>query len=137
MLFRSRHGGPEVLTLELEWPRPEPGPGEILVEVHACALNFLDIFTREGMPGEPTPLPHITGGDVAGIVAAVGAGVARPTVGARVLIDPNWGCGACEYCRSGERPRCIHGHMLGEMDAGGLAEYVTCPASQQFVSRIR
>ena len=98
-MVMHRHGGPEVLTLEPEWPRPEPGPGEILVEVHACALNFLDIFTREGMPGEPTPLPHITGGDVAGIVAAVGAGVTRPAVGARVLIDPNWGCGACEYCR--------------------------------------
>jgi NADPH:quinone reductase-like Zn-dependent oxidoreductase len=129
-MVMHRHGGPEVLTLEAEWPRPEPGLGEILVEVHACALNFLDIFTREGMPGEPTPLPHITGGDVAGIVAAVGAGVVRPAVGARVLIDPNWGCGACEYCRGGERPRCIRGHMLGEMDPGGLAEYVTCPASQ-------
>ena len=56
-----RHGGPEVLAVEHEWPRPQPGPGEILVLVHACALNFLDIFTREGMPGEPTPLPHITG----------------------------------------------------------------------------
>src|SRR5881409_3337181 len=63
-----RHGGPEVLTLEREWPRPVAGPGEIVVAVKACALNYLDIFTREGMPGEPTPLPHITGGDVAGIV---------------------------------------------------------------------
>jgi NADPH:quinone reductase-like Zn-dependent oxidoreductase len=125
-----RHGGPEVLALEREWPRPEPGPGEILVEVHACALNFLDIFTREGMPGEPTPLPHITGGDVAGVVAAVGPDVTRPALGARVLLDPNWGCGACEYCREGERPRCLAGHMLGEMDPGGLAEYVTCPARQ-------
>src|SRR6185312_9879356 len=90
-MVMHRHGGPEVLTLEPEWPRPEPGFGEILVEVHACALNFLDIFTREGMPGEPTPLPHITGGDVAGIVAEVGAGVAWPPVGERVLLNPNWG----------------------------------------------
>jgi NADPH:quinone reductase-like Zn-dependent oxidoreductase len=129
-MVMHRHGGPEVLTLERHWPRPEPGPGEILVEVRACALNFLDIFTREGMPGEPTPLPHITGGDVAGVVAALGPDVARPLVGARVLLDPNWGCDRCEYCRAGERPRCLHGHMLGELDPGGLAEYVTCPASQ-------
>jgi NADPH:quinone reductase-like Zn-dependent oxidoreductase len=129
-MVMHRHGGPDVLALEPEWPRPEPGPGEILLEVHACALNFLDIFTREGMPGEPTPLPHITGGDVAGVVRAVGPDVTRPAVGARVLLDPNWGCGACEYCREGERPRCIAGHMLGEMDPGGLAEYVTCPAGQ-------
>ena len=59
-----RHGGPEVLTLEPAWPRPEAGPGEIVVRVAACALNYLDVFTREGMPGEPTPLPHIEGGTV-------------------------------------------------------------------------
>jgi len=85
-----RHGGPEVLTLEAAWPDPVVGPGEILVRVHACALNFLDIFTREGMPGEPTPLPHITGGDVAGVVAAVGPGVgAGPRVGDRVVLNPS------------------------------------------------
>jgi NADPH:quinone reductase-like Zn-dependent oxidoreductase len=160
-----RHGGPEVLTLEPRWPRPEAGPGEIVVEVRACALNFLDIFTREGMPGEPTPLPHITGGDIAGIVYAVGphvrraagvearhsavgaevpnlavgsearrpaagAEVSHPAVGDRVLLNPGWGCGTCEYCREGAMQRCLRGHMLGEMDPGGLAEYVKVPASQ-------
>jgi NADPH:quinone reductase-like Zn-dependent oxidoreductase len=125
-----RHGGPEVLTLEREWPRPVAGPGEIVVAVKACALNYLDIFTREGMPGEPTPLPHITGGDVAGVVAETGPGVDRPAVGDRVLLNPNWGCGRCEYCREGETTRCLRGHMLGELDPGGLAEYVRIPALQ-------
>lgn len=125
-----RHGGPEVLTLEREWPEPVAGAGEIVVRVAACALNPLDIFTREGMPGEPTPLPHITGGDVAGVVASVGAGVTRPQVGDRVVLNPSWGCGACEYCRDGEVPKCIRVHMLGEMDPGGLAEYVKVPAGQ-------
>jgi NADPH:quinone reductase-like Zn-dependent oxidoreductase len=125
-----RHGGPEVLTLEREWPRPDAGPGEIVVAVKACALNYLDIFTREGMPGEPTPLPHITGGDVAGVVAEAGPGVDRPAVGDRVLLNPNWGCGRCEYCREGQTTRCLRGHMLGEMDPGGLAEYVRVPATQ-------
>jgi NADPH:quinone reductase-like Zn-dependent oxidoreductase len=129
-LVMHRHGGPEVLALEPAWPRPEAGPGEIVVRVAACALNYLDIFTREGMPGEPTPLPHITGGDVAGVVAEAGAGVHRPAVGERVVLDPHWGCGACEYCRDGETTLCLRGHMLGEMDPGGLAEYVRCPAAQ-------
>jgi NADPH:quinone reductase-like Zn-dependent oxidoreductase len=124
------HGGPDVLTLEEHWPRPAAGPGEIVVAVRACALNYLDIFTREGMPGEPTPLPHITGGDIAGVVHAVGAGVTRPAVGDRVVLDPAWGCGRCEYCREGQSTRCLRGHMLGEMDPGGLAEYVKCPAGQ-------
>src|SRR2546427_10753791 len=73
-----KHGGPGVLTLESHWPTPTAGPVEIVVRVEACALNFLDIFTREGMPGEPTPLPHITGGDVAGGGGHGGAGGARP-----------------------------------------------------------
>jgi NADPH:quinone reductase-like Zn-dependent oxidoreductase len=125
-----RHGGPEVLTYEPAWPDPVAGPGEIVVRVHACALNPLDIFTREGMPGEPTPLPHITGGDIAGVVHAVGAGVESPRVGDRIVLNPSWGCGVCEYCRDGEVPKCIRVHMLGEMDPGGLAEYVKCPARQ-------
>lgn len=118
------------MTLERRWPRPVAGPSEIVVEVKACALNYLDIFTREGMPGEPTPLPHITGGDVAGMVDSVGPGVTGPAVGDRVLLDPAWGCGACEYCRDGETTRCLGGHMLGEMDPGGLAQYVKAPAAQ-------
>jgi NADPH:quinone reductase-like Zn-dependent oxidoreductase len=101
-----------------------------VVQVQSCSLNYLDVFTREGMPGEPTPLPHITGGDVAGVVAEVGPGVARPVAGQRVVLNPNWGCGVCEYCRAGETPRCLGGHMLGEMDPGGLAEFVKCPAGQ-------
>jgi NADPH:quinone reductase-like Zn-dependent oxidoreductase len=125
-----RHGGPEVLTLEPAWPAPVAGPGDVVVRVMACALNFLDVFTRQGMPGEPTPLPHITGGDVAGVVETVGPGVTQPRVGDRVVLNPSWGCGACEYCRAGEVPKCLRVHMLGEMDPGGLAEYVRAPASQ-------
>ncbi len=124
------HGGPEVLKLEAAWPRPKAGPGEIRVQIKACALNFLDIFVREGMPGEPTPLPHITGGDIAGVIDSVGEGVTRPAVGDRVLLNPTWGCGTCEYCLEGQTPRCLRPHMLGEIDPGGLAEYVKCPANQ-------
>src|SRR4030095_3684360 len=102
----------------------------MVVRVHACALNPLDIFTRDGMPGEPTPLPHITGGDVAGIVAETGPGVTQPSIGARGPRGPSWGCGRCEYCRDGETTRCLRPHMLGEMDPGGLAEYVRIRATQ-------
>src|SRR5438105_14159921 len=67
-----RHGGPEVLKLEASWPRPVPGPGEILVKVGACGLNYLDIFDRNGMPGEEVGLPLITGGEIWGIVVDYG-----------------------------------------------------------------
>ena len=97
------HGGPEVLTLEDRWPRPVPADGEVLVEVKACALNHLDIFVRRGMPGVHTPLPHISGGDVAGIVAATGE---------RVLVDPLVPEGA-----------------IGEHRQGAMCEFVVVPAA--------
>ncbi len=125
-----RHGGPEVLRLETSWPRPVPGPGEILVKVEACGLNYLDIFARNGMPGEKVPLPLITGGDVSGTVVAHGQNVTSPALGTPVVLDPNWGCGVCEYCRDGLQLSCLNGHMLGERDDGGLAEFVKCPATQ-------
>ena len=125
-----RHGGPEVLKLEASWPRPVPGPGEILVKVGACGLNYLDIFARNGMPGEEVPLPLITGGDISGTVVAHGQNVTSPALGTPVVLDPNWGCGACEYCHDGLQLSCLSGHMLGERDDGGLAEFVKCPGTQ-------
>ncbi len=70
------HGGLDQLKLE-NWPEPEPGPEEVLVEVKACGLNYLDIFVRHGMPGLPTAFPQVPGGDIAGIVRKVGEGVSE------------------------------------------------------------
>lgn len=125
----DEHGGPEVLeqrTVDV----PELGPEEMLVEVKACALNHLDVFVREGIPGAHLELPHVSGGDIAGIVAEVGDRVTEVEPGDRILVDPRITCGECEYCRKGETNRCtddIHGN-LGEEYWGGLAEYVAAPA---------
>src|SRR5436305_14245432 len=64
-------GGPEVLKLE-ELPDPSPGPMELLVTVEAIGLNFIEIYFRQGL--YPSPLPFIPGSEVAGVVAALGAG---------------------------------------------------------------
>src|SRR5437588_12342824 len=95
------HGGPEVLKVEERWPRPEPRDGEVLVEVKAVALNHLDIFVRRGMPGVHVDLPHISGGDAAGLVAGTEE---------RVLVDPMVPEGA-----------------IGENTQGALAEFVAVP----------
>ena len=58
----SRHGGPEVLEV-VERPRPEPGPGEVLVRTLAVSVNHLDLWARRGMPGLPVPLPFVPGSD--------------------------------------------------------------------------
>jgi NADPH2:quinone reductase len=125
----EEHGGPEVLE-HTQVEVPEVGPEEMLVEVRACALNHLDIFVREGIPGAHLDLPHVSGGDIAGVVSAVGDRVEGVAPGDRVLVDPRITCGACEFCRKGETNRCVndvHGN-LGEEYWGGLAEYVVAPA---------
>jgi NADPH:quinone reductase-like Zn-dependent oxidoreductase len=74
LCFRE-HGGPEALCYE-DVPDPEPGPGEALVRVRACALNHLDIWVRRGWPGLELEMPHWTGADVAGEVAGLVRGSA-------------------------------------------------------------
>ncbi len=78
-------GGPEVLRYE-EIPDPEPGPGEVLVELRASSLNHLDVWVRKGLPS--VPKPRILGADGAGLVAALGDGVDRFAVGDRVVVNP-------------------------------------------------
>lgn len=112
----------------LEVPKPEVGDHDVLIRVKACALNHLDLWVREGLPGLKLPLPHIPGCDVAGEVAAVGRGVTYPEPGVRVAVNPLQTCGECEWCIQGEEPLCPEFKILGEHIPGGYAEYVKVPA---------
>jgi NADPH:quinone reductase-like Zn-dependent oxidoreductase len=77
--------GPEVLRYE-DVPDPEPGPGEVLVELRASGLNHLDVWIRKGMPS--VPKPRILGADGAGVVAALGEGVGGHAIGDLVVVNP-------------------------------------------------
>jgi NADPH2:quinone reductase len=79
----ERHGGPGVLSLA-ERPSPEPGPGQVLVDVEAAGVNYMDIYQRQGLPPYGGDLPVVTGAEGAGTVAAVGAGAGGVAVGDRV-----------------------------------------------------
>ena len=74
-------GGAEVLQLR-ELPTPTPGPGEALIQIEACGVNFIDIYLREGRYA--SPLPFIPGQEAAGVVLAVGPDAASVKVGDRV-----------------------------------------------------
>jgi NADPH:quinone reductase-like Zn-dependent oxidoreductase len=120
-----QHGGPEVLCHE-DAPDPDPGPGEVLVRVRACALNHLDVWGRRGLPNIQIPMPHITGSDVAGEVAA--SVFADLPQGRRVMLQPGISCGRCDACLSGKDNECAHYEVLGYVNhAGGYAEYVKVP----------
>ncbi len=120
------HGGLEQLQYT-DVVDPEPGPGEVLVRVQACALNHLDVWIREGWPGLKLEMPHWTGADVAGEIAALGDGVDDWTVGQRVVIDPGITTVEDEFTRRGEHSLSPGYVILGEDIRGGQAEYVTAP----------
>src|SRR5258706_3185309 len=78
-------GGPEVMRLE-EVPAPVPGPGEVVIRVHAVSVNrTLDLVVRSGKYAVPVTLPHVLGVDPSGVVSAVGPGVTARKVGDRVV----------------------------------------------------
>ncbi len=81
--YLNNTGAPDVLQYG-DLPTPAPKPGEILIRVAAAALNPIDTYVRAGGVAMKLPMPFITGSDVAGTVEAVGAGVKRFKVGARV-----------------------------------------------------
>ncbi|CAN5139969.1 NADPH:quinone oxidoreductase family protein [soil metagenome] len=76
-------GGPETLVVR-EMEMPEPGPGQIAVSVHACGVNFPDVLVIEDRYQLRPPRPFSPGSELAGVVRAVGDGVASPVVGQRV-----------------------------------------------------
>jgi NADPH:quinone reductase len=82
-IIAERLGGPEVLKLT-ERDAPEPGPGQLLVDVAAAGVNFADIYRRQGDPPYTGDVPYVPGMEGAGTVAAAGPGVDGPGEGARV-----------------------------------------------------
>ena len=117
------HGGLDRLKYQ-DVADPKIGAGDVLVRVKAAALNHLDLFVREGIPGLKLPLPFWTGCDIAGEIAEVGGSVSGVAVGDRVVVNPNLHCGHCEYCQKGQHSLCVSYGILGEHTHGGLAEYV-------------
>jgi len=130
VLFR-RHGGPEVLEYT-DFPTPEPEPGHVLVRLRAAALNRMDVMVRNGWPGLKLELPHINGADGAGEVAALGEGVDGFEPGEPVVINPNLGCGKCEFCLAGRDNLCLDWHLLGETVRGTYAQYVALHSRQLY-----
>lgn len=121
------HGGVDKLTLA-DVPEPSPGTDQVIINVKAVALNRLDLWVREGMPGLKLNMPHILGSDVAGIVQDVGAGVVGVSTGQRVTINPGWWDTTCDYCVRGEQSLCVNFKVFGEHLPGGCAEFMRVPA---------
>ena len=122
----TRPNGPlEIVEREI----PEPGAGSVRIKVEACGVCHSDSFTKEGTwPG--IQYPRVPGHEVAGIVDAVGSGVAGWKEGQRVGVGWHGGhCGYCDSCRRGDFVTCqIAPQVPGIAYDGGYAEYMIAPA---------
>jgi NADPH:quinone reductase-like Zn-dependent oxidoreductase len=116
-------GGPEVLRPGTA-DDPVAGPGEVVVELRAAALNRRDIFVRKGIA--PSPLPVILGSDGAGVIRAIGDGVRGVAEGDEVIVFPSLGWGG------GEAAPAPGFRILGGPDDGTYAELIRLPAENVF-----
>ncbi|MBC8335095.1 MAG: zinc-binding dehydrogenase [Anaerolineales bacterium] len=127
----NEHGPSSVLEYA-DLPMPVPGASQVLIKLHAAALNRMDLFVRTGWPGLNLALPHIPGADGAGEIIAVGEGVSGWHIGDRVVANANLGCGTCDYCLAGQDNRCRNWHLLGETVNGTYTEFILLPPRQLF-----
>jgi NADPH:quinone reductase-like Zn-dependent oxidoreductase len=126
----SAHGGLEQLTFRADLPEPVVANAtDVRVRVHAAALNHLDLFVLDGLPGVTIAPPWVMGADAAGVVDQVGSEVRGVAIGDFVIINPGISDGTCPYCLAGEQSLCLHFQLLGEHRPGTFADYVVVPAS--------
>jgi propanol-preferring alcohol dehydrogenase len=113
-----------------EVPTPTPGPGEVLIQVRACAVCRTDLHVVDGELTNPK-LPLVPGHEIVGVVSARGEDAERFNPGDRVGVPwLGWTCGTCEYCRTGRENLCGQARFTGYTLDGGYAEYTV--ADQRF-----
>jgi len=114
---------------KVETPIPDPGPGEVLVEVAGCGVCHTDLgFYYDGVRTK-SPLPLTLGHEISGIVAAAGPG-ADPWDGKAVIIPAVMPCGTCDVCKRGLGNICVAQKMPGNDIQGGFASHIVVPADQ-------
>ncbi len=113
-------GQPLVMT---KVARPEPGPGQVLVSVHACGVCRTDLHVLDGELSDPK-LPLVLGHEIVGTVVERGEGVEQFAIGERVGIPwLGYTCGVCKFCRAGSENLCDQAAFTGYKLDGGYAEY--------------
>jgi NADPH:quinone reductase-like Zn-dependent oxidoreductase len=128
------HGGPEMLEYCEDFPVPEAGSGEVLIQVGACGVNNTDLWVREGAYGSRdgstdaatfsasgVSFPLVQGADIVGRIVAVGPGVDPARIGQRVMVDFG--------IYDSEDPDDPSVDYIGHGRAGGFAEYTAVPAA--------
>ncbi|MCZ2109965.1 MAG: NAD(P)-dependent alcohol dehydrogenase [Dehalococcoidia bacterium] len=133
--YRQVGAKPEVV----EVPKPEPGPGQVLLRVSAAGICHSDQFVMSLPPeGFRYPLPLTLGHEGAGIVAALGEGAEGVAIGDSVAVYGPWGCGRCVKCAEGKENYCLNAAAEGIMppglgSPGAMAEYMIVDSPRHLV----
>jgi NADPH:quinone reductase-like Zn-dependent oxidoreductase len=126
----SGHGGLEQLQVRDDLPAPELRvPTDVRIRVRAAALNHLDLFVLQGLPGPALVPPWIVGSDACGIVESVGAEVTNAEPGDQVIVNPGISDRTCDFCLADEQSLCRRYEILGEHRPGTAAEFIVVPAT--------
>jgi len=127
-MLAAVYHGPNDLRLE-ERPVPAIGPDEALVKVVSVGICGTDLRILHGEHRKfPPGTVRIPGHEVVGDLVEIGPEVVGLTVGQRVMVAPNFGCGHCRQCVSGNNNRCANYGALGVTMDGAFAEYMRIPA---------
>ncbi|HSQ17530.1 MAG TPA: zinc-dependent alcohol dehydrogenase family protein [Anaerolineales bacterium] len=118
----------EIQRIEREIP--EPGPGEVLIQVMASGICGTDIHIFNGEYLGAYPI--IPGHEFSGVVVSTGAMITRFKVGDRVAVEPNIACDNCIHCLNNRQNFCLNWQAIGVTLPGGMAQYVTAPEKAVF-----
>lgn len=128
MVMEQQHGP---LCLK-DLPRPDPGSGELLLEIKACGICRTDLHVVDGDLTDPL-LPLVPGHQIVGVVREIGAGVQGFVLGQRVGVPWLGGsCGHCWYCEHDRENLCDEARYTGYQIHGGFAEYTVANAAYCF-----
>jgi 2-desacetyl-2-hydroxyethyl bacteriochlorophyllide A dehydrogenase len=105
---------------------PDVGPDEVLIKVDRCGVCGTDVHIFNGHYSADK-LPLVPGHELAGTVVDTGRDVSGPAIGGKAVVDINFGCGSCFYCRRNEVLNCQQVSQLGIGQDGAFAEYVSVP----------
>ena len=119
-------GGPSNIEVR-NLADPEPGLGEVVLEVGASSINHHDYWYLKGDSGiDEDDIPFLSGVDVAGVVRETGPEVEGFSTGDRVVLNPMETCGKCEFCRDGPENLCVEYGLYH----GGFADQAKVPADK-------
>lgn len=119
--------GPRELELVGDWPDPVPDDHDVIVRMRGVGLCGSDLTVYDGKR-VPAEMPWVLGHEGCGEIVAVGTGVSDRRVGETVVVEPNYCCLRCTWCRSGHTSACEHRGIVGINRAGLLSEYASVPA---------